>query len=159
MVARPIRVYVDTCVYGGAFDEEYDLVSLIFFQQARQGRFALVVSPAVTDELADAPARVQRLYQELIPTSESLDVTEEAVRLQEAYLRAGVLTGRRETDALHVALATVGRCDCIVSWNFRHIVHRDRVSGYNRVSAALGYEPVDILSPPQVIGYDKEEEL
>ena len=159
MAEKPIRVYVDTCVYGGYFDEEYDLVSRILFQQIREGRFALVVSPAVTDELADAPAQVQDLYYELVPAAEALDITEEAGRLQKAFIEARVLTERRGVDALHVALATVARCDCLVSWNFRHIVHRDRVSGYNAVSAALGYAPVQILSPPEVIGYEKEKEL
>jgi predicted nucleic acid-binding protein len=137
----------------------YDLVSRVLFQQIKEGRFSLVVSPAVTDELAEAPAQVQSLYYEFVPAAEALDITEEVRRLQKAFLRAGVVTERRETDALHVTLATVARCDCLVSWNFRHIVHRDRVSGYNAVSLALGYTPVQIFSPPEVIGYEKDNEL
>ena len=31
-------------------------------------------------------------------------------------------------DAMHVALATVAKAD-VVSWNFKHIVHFDKIRG------------------------------
>ena len=37
------------------------------------------------------------------------------------------------------------------------VVWRDRVSGYNAVSKARGYDPVAIFAPPEVIRYEKEE--
>ncbi len=42
-----IRVYADTSVYGGAFDEEFAEASRSFFDQVRAGRFRLIVSPIV----------------------------------------------------------------------------------------------------------------
>ena len=50
-------------------------------------------------------------------------IGKEAVRVRDAYLKAGVVTPKWAADALHVALDCVERCRCIVSWNFRHIVH------------------------------------
>lgn len=45
-----------------------------------------------------------------------------SIELQMEYLRHGVLTEKSENDALHIAMATVNKCNMIVSWNFKHIV-------------------------------------
>ena len=39
-----IRVYADTSVYGGVFDEEFAEASRTFFEQVRGGRFRLILS-------------------------------------------------------------------------------------------------------------------
>jgi hypothetical protein len=59
-------------------------------------------------------------------------------------------------DALHVALATVTRCDKIVSWNFRHIVHSDKIRYYHAVNLMHGYDLIEIFSPKEVIHYDED---
>ena len=56
-----IRVYADTSVYGGVFDPGIDAASQEFFAQVKAGRFQLVVSDVVVDELQEAPARVRRV--------------------------------------------------------------------------------------------------
>jgi len=58
---RPLRVYLDTCVFGGAFDAEFSTVTQVFFAQVRSGRFHLVVSALVHDELITAPLSVRDL--------------------------------------------------------------------------------------------------
>ena len=62
----------------------------------------------------------------------------EAVRLRDANLQGGVVTPKWATDALHVALASVERCRCIVSWNFRHIVHFDKIPLYHGIDLING---------------------
>ena len=52
---------------------------------------------------------------------------------------------------MHVALATVAECRLIVSWNFRHIVHFDKIGLYNGVNMSLGYAMISIHAPPEVI--------
>ena len=60
---------------------------------------------------------------------------------------------------MHVAIATVARCPVIVSWNFRHIVHRLKVPQYNAVNTLRGYPGLAIHSPREVIEYAEEEGL
>ena len=55
-----ILVYADTSVYGGVFDEEFSEASKAFFQQVREGRFTLAVSPLVEEELFQAPEPVRQ---------------------------------------------------------------------------------------------------
>lgn len=39
----------------------------------------------------------------------------------------------------------------VVSWNFRHIVHYEKIAGYNAVNILHGYKPVLIYSPKEVV--------
>ena len=54
-------------------------------------------------------------------------------------------------DALHVAQATVANADIIVSWNFKHIVHFDKIRGFNAVNLREGYLPIEIRSPMEIV--------
>ncbi len=135
-MSRQVRVYADASVYGGAFDEEFDAASRRFFDGVRSGSFRLVVSTVVRDELEDAPESVLALFGEMREFADTAEVTEAASRLQQAYLAAGIVGAKWETDALHVALATESQCVLIVSWNFRHIVNVQKIPLYNGVNLA-----------------------
>jgi hypothetical protein len=152
---RPLRVYLDTCVFGGAFDQEFSSATHAFFAQVRSGRFLLVVSALVQDEVELAPLPVRELLDEMLQYGEIVYPTAEAVQLQTAYLGAGILTPKWADDALHVAMATVTLCDIIVSWNFRHIVHFQKVPRYNAVNTLNGYGMIAINTPAEVLDYDE----
>jgi len=151
-----IRVYAETSVFGGVFDDEFAGPSRLFFDQVRSGRFRLVVSALIEAELEPAPSRVRRFYEEVFDLAEEVDIVPEALRLGQAYLDAGIVSLGRSEDALHVAIATVAGCSVIVSWNFRHIVHLEKVPLYNAVSVVKGYREIAIYSPLEVISYEEE---
>ena len=48
-------------------------------------------------------------------------------------------------------LATVSRADLVVSWNFKHIVHWEKIRGFNAVNLREGYPPIEIRSPREVV--------
>lgn len=154
---QPIRVYADTSVYGGVFDPEFDVASLGFFDGVREGRFRLVVSAIVIDEIGPAPEAVHALLDEMLGMSEIADITDEAVALQQAYLDNGIVTPKSAGDALHVALATVAGCALIVSWNFHHIVHYQKIPLYNAVNTLYRRQALDIRSPLEVVAYGNED--
>jgi predicted nucleic acid-binding protein len=149
--ARPIRIYADTSVYGGVFDDEFRRFSRVLFDHVRSGRLQLVVSPLVLAELADAPPRVREFFAEIAPLAETIPNLQEASDLQRAHLRAGVVVSGSSDDALHVALSTVSGCKAIVSWNFKHIVNFGRIPLYNGVNEANGYGRIGIHSPAEVV--------
>ena len=47
----------------------------------------------------------------------------------------------------------------IVSWNFRHIVHFDKVPHFNAVNKRSGYRELAKHSPSEVIEFEDEEEV
>jgi predicted nucleic acid-binding protein len=146
-----IRVYADTSVFGGVFDDEFEAPSRTFFDQVRSGRFQLVTSALVQEEIDPAPVQVQELFNQILPVVEVIEVSEKTLRLRDAYLEAGIVSSQWSEDALHVALATVSGCSLIVSWNFKHIVHFEKIPLYNAVNVLNGYSNVGIFSPLEVI--------
>lgn len=116
----------------------------------------LVVSAVVVDELEGAPKTVRDFFEELAPLILRVEMGEDADALQQAYMRAHVVGPKWETDALHVAVATVSGCMAIVSWDFKHIVNFRRIPLYNEVNRAMGYGSIAIHTPPEMI-FDEED--
>jgi hypothetical protein len=63
---KSLRVYADTSVFGGVFDEEFKAASVAFFDEVRKGRFNLVISPNVLDEMDLASEAVQAQFNEML---------------------------------------------------------------------------------------------
>ena len=141
-------------MFGGVFDEEFAEPSKEFFAEVESGRFTLVVSAVVQAEITSAPDEVQEFFQRVVANASIAELTQEVLELRNAYLRAGVVTTKSTDDAAHVALATVAGCRMIISWNFKHIVHFQKIPRYNAVNALEGHPTIDIFSPSQVIDYD-----
>ena len=148
-----MRVYADTSVFGGVYDDEFAEPSKEFFAEIESGRFNLVVSAVVRAEIASAPKEVQEFFQRIVGKAEIAELTQEVLELRDAYLSAGVVTPKSKDDAAHVAIATIAGCRMIVSWNFKHIVHYEKIPKYNAVNTLKGYHAIDIFSPSQVIDY------
>jgi len=153
---RPILSYADTSVFGGVFDEGFDEASKAFFQQVREKHFRLVISPVVQREIELAPEKVRQFFSEMTEYADFIAITKDALFLRQAYLDAGIVTKKSTADALHVALATVAKCQLIVSWNFKHIVHFQKVPLYRAINTVNGYTEINIYSPPEVINYERE---
>ena len=84
-------------------------------------------------------------------------VTDEALGLADAYLARGVLTPKFYDDATHIALATLAEVDLLLSWNFRHLVHYDKIRTFNAVNLERGYKPIQIYSPREVTHHGEPE--
>lgn len=153
MKKRQIRVYADTSVYGGVFDDEFADASRMFFDQVCSGGFILYISEVVHKELELAPDKVNGLFQEMLPHCQLAEINENTLELREAYINEGILSEKWYDDALHVAIATAADCDLIVSWNFKHIVNFQKIPLFNAVNVLNGYKTIAIHSPLEVINY------
>jgi predicted nucleic acid-binding protein len=151
---KNIRVYADTSVFGGIFDDEFQRASSAFFEQVKLGIFTLYISPIVGNEISLSPEQVKDHYAEIMPFAETIEISDKALRLRDAYLRAKIVSKKYSNDGLHVALATIAQCSMIVSWNFKHIVHYEKVALYNAINILEGYEQISIHSPLEVISYE-----
>ena len=151
------RIYVDTSVIGGCLDIEFAEASRRLIDAFKRGEIILVLSSLTSLEMQKAPAAVKAVLEE-VPEAhrEYIDMTEEATKLAQNYINAEVIGAANYVDAQHIAMATVGRVDVLVSWNFRHIVNLQRIHGYNSVNLRAGYPLLEIRSPEEVIDYEKE---
>jgi len=149
---KTLRVYADTSVFGGVFDEEFTQESRGFFEEIKTGKFTLVISHTVVDELSKAPDRVKNVLAELPPENVAFaQFSGKIESLRDAYVKAGVVDAAAVLDAEHIATASVYDVDFVVSWNFKHIVHYDKIAGYQAVNLLNGYKPISIYSPKEVV--------
>ena len=150
-MVRSLRIYADTSVFGGCFDDEFKADSLRFFEEVRQGQFVVVVSDVTLDELQLAPEEVRRVLADLpLDQVQIVTTSSESDELRDAYLDAGVVGPASSNDAAHIAVATVVGVDMVVSWNFKHIVHFEKIGGYEGVNLR-GYQSPRIYSPREVV--------
>ena len=150
-----MKIYADTSVYGGVFDEEFSHDSRQLFDDILSGKFSLVTSALVEEEIGSAPDFVRNHFMQFAFFAELAEITPAVLDLRDAYLNAGIVTPKSTDDATHVALATISECELIVSWNFKHIVHFQKIPKYNAVNVLLGYHSINIYSPSEVISYDE----
>ena len=149
---RPLRVYGETSVFGGCFDAEFKRESLQFFEEVRHGQFVLVVSNVILDELELAPEAVRRVLADSPEQQvELVNTSPESDQLRRAYLEMGVVGPASSNDAAHIAVAIVAAIDLVVSWNFKHIVHFEKIGGYEGVNSLHSYRSPRIYSPREVV--------
>ena len=149
------RVYIDTSVIGGCYDPEFALWSNGLMKDFRLGTLLPVISEVLAAEIKVAPENVREVYANLVALgAEQVEITQEVVALSDLYQSRGILTPRYYDDGLHVALSTVHEVDVIVSWNFRHIVHLDKIRLFNAVNIERGYRQLQIYSPREVTNFE-----
>src|SRR3989337_1983927 len=100
------RVYIDTSVIGGYFDEEFEIYTKLFFEKVKQGHFKIILSDILTTELQGAPEDVIEFYNSIPKNQiEYVDQTEDSIQLGEAYLNEGVVGKTSRIDCRPIPLA------------------------------------------------------
>jgi predicted nucleic acid-binding protein len=149
------RVYIDTSVFGGYFDEEFSEHTIPLFKRLNEGEFIILYSNVTEDELERAPEKVKTLVKELkAENTEFLETNDEAIDLATEYITEKVVGQTSFPDCLHIALATINKADFLISWNFKHIVNVERIRGYNSINIKNGYKQLEIRSPREFRKYE-----
>lgn len=147
-----MKFYVDASVWGGHEDEEFEEWSIPFFEQARQGKFTIVLSDVTVRELVPAPLQVRQLADSIPdPYLELVSLTQEQDNLAQQYIKEGALTPRYESDAHHIAIATILKVESLINWNFKHMVNFFRIRQYNSINLKFGYSIIDIRTPKEIV--------
>ena len=151
------RIYIDTSVVGGFFDEEFSEATQLLFQRLENNEVLFVVSDLLDLELINAPEKVKNLLHKYsIEKFERVELTEAAEKLADTYIDEKVVGKTSLEDCRHIAIATLNKVDVLASWNFKHIVNLDRIKGYNSVNLKLGYAMLEIRSPKDLINYGND---
>jgi len=153
-------IYLETTIFNFPFADDapqYRADTLKLFEEIKAGKFKPFTSEYVTRELeaaTDARRDVRlRLIQEY--GVEVILSSDKAERLADLYISAGVIPKRYETDALHIAVATVIGVDYIVSLNFKHIVKHKTIIETENINAREGFKRVFIHAPAEVIDHEE----
>jgi len=102
------RIYLDTSIFGGYFDDEFKAYTKPLFKRIYNGEFILIFSTILESEPELAPEKVQRLVRSI--RNEDTEFVEEnnvAVKLANEYLNEKVVGQTSYSDCLHIALTTI----------------------------------------------------
>ena len=83
---RNIKIYADTSVFGGVFDQEFSAPSKQFFNEVDLGRFEMVTSAVVEAEVEPAQEKIKILFPKYGESSTIADISKEALELQSHYI-------------------------------------------------------------------------
>jgi predicted nucleic acid-binding protein len=145
------KVYLDSSVIGGVFDEEFSEGSRQLFEEFNKGLYIPVISEIVYNELQYAPKKVKENFDKFSDIVEYLDLNEEAIELSKIYLTEGKFSDRLKNDTLHIAIESINKIDILVSWNFKDIVNLNRIQIYNAVNLKNGYSQIEIRNPREIL--------
>src|SRR5665811_1800041 len=96
------RIYLDTSVFGGYFDIEFEEFTKTLFARIRNGEFTLLLSANLQTELEPSPEKVINLVQDLnSDNTEFLEENEEALDLATEYIAEKVVGQTSYADCLH----------------------------------------------------------
>jgi predicted nucleic acid-binding protein len=155
-----LTLYLDNSVIGGYFDPEFEKATQRLWALEKSGHCRFIASVVTQQEAALAPPAVVQLFARTFSENSSLlPLTDRAEELAHAYVRAGILTEKYIDDARHVAIATTHGIGIIVSWNFKHLANYQRESGFNRINSMYGYPSVRIISPPELVYGDQDQNI
>ena len=146
------RLYLDTSVFGGYFEPEFEGWTKRLFDRIRAEQLTVVVSDVVLFELRGAPKHVVDLLESLPQSQvERVSESERSWDFADMYIAEKVVGRTSLLDCRHIALATLNHVDVLVSWNFKHIVNLARIRGYNAVNYREGHTFVEIRTPIEIM--------
>lgn len=149
---RKLKVYLDTSVISHLIQEdapEKMADTLQLWDMFKNGEYDVYLSTVTLEEISACPEpkRSQlRNYMGQIHYA-TLDITDEVSEVAEKIIDMGILTQKSFDDCQHIGAAVVNECDCIISWNFKHIVNIKTIRGVRAITNLAGYRTVDVLSP------------
>ena len=116
-----------------------------------EGKVQAVVSELVWAEIDRGDARCAAERTAAIAGLPVWRYSEEASALASALLQAGAVRKEKPRDALHIALATTGGADVLLSWNFQDIVNEGKLPLIQSVVEGAGWRCPRLVSPDKLL--------
>ena len=149
---KKLKLYLDTSAIG-YLDEKSSPREMNEMHQLwefiKRGKYEASISPVVIDELmANSNTEKRDILLGYLKQIEFniIDITEEVRATAKSIVQNGVLSDNNYNDCLHIACAISNGCDCLVSFNFKHLVNIKTIKGARAISNLRGYGNIDIVS-------------
>jgi predicted nucleic acid-binding protein len=147
-----LKVYLDTSVISHLMQEDVPekmADTLKLWDMFKDGKYDIYLSQVTIDEIRKCPEPKRSAMYDYLSDIDytNLDITEETLELAQRIIDIGILTQKSFDDCQHIAAAVINGCDCIISWNFKHIVNIKTIRGVRAITNLKGYKPIEILNP------------
>lgn len=155
LAKRPLKVLVDSSVYGAAIEDEerYPSDSQLYWDVVYpkallrlQTKISIYGCKPVEAELSEAPQAYRRRLLETYDIATPLRESRKVVLLYSEYVTAGI----HAPDALILAHASALKMDALVTINRRHLKTPETTQIVRRVSRNFALRPILILLPREL---------
>ena len=76
-----------------------------------------------------------------------VQINDNVAEVAQQIIEMGILIKKSYDDCQHIGSAIVSECNCIISWNFKHIVNIKTIRGVRAITNLKGHKPIEILNP------------
>jgi len=149
---KKIKVYLDTSVISYLLQEDVpekmaDTQKL--WEMFQNGLFDVVLSTLTLKEISMCAEPKKSYMMDALNRIEftTVDIDNEAWDVAQQIVDMGILTKKSLDDCQHIGAAVVNECDCILSWNFKHIVNIKTIRGVRAITNLQGRKPIEIVNP------------
>ncbi len=152
------RVYVETTIPSFYYEDRTSPDIIARREWTRQwwdtapGRYDLVTSPAVLEELAAGPPERREGWLSLVRDLPVLPIETGITEIVTAYIIHRLMPADTTGDALHLALASYHKCDFLVTWNCRHLANANKFGHLRWVNTMLGLFVPALVTPLELLG-------
>jgi len=149
------EVYVETSVINGCFSRDMHIkaVSIVFFEEVRKGNIVAHTSTYSVAEIIKTPDGAKRSDLLSILALCKVDAPSgDAVEdLGREYVTRGAIPAEYEMDAFHIAAATLGGYEALITWNREHIKKLKTIKIVGEVNQRRGLKNPIITDPEAII--------
>ena len=157
---RKIKVYLDTSVISHLMQEDVpekmaDTRKL--WEMFKNGKYDVYLSAVTLREIQNCPEpkKTQLIdYLNQIKFT-MLEITDDVTVIAKKIIEMGILSQKSYDDCQHIGTAIVNECDCIISWNFKHIVNVKTIRGIRAITNLEGYRMIEIWNPSVLLESEK----
>jgi hypothetical protein len=152
------KLYIETSpfnfYYSKGSKKEQDTRKL--FDWVDKGRFEVYTSLTVIDELKRAEPEKREKMLALVHqyNMKILEENPDAKALATLYIKKEIIPAKYRIDALHISIASVNYLNCVVSFNFGHIVKLRALNMTGLLNVRRDYPQLGLFSPSEVDDYD-----
>ena len=151
-------VHIETTIPSLYFDDRRDAKTVARREWTRnwwdnlRERYHLATSAPVIEELSQGNHLRKAEKLRLMEGIEVLPVTEAVTRAVEVYVGRYVMPRDPSGDAAHLALASVHKCDYLLTWNCVHLANANKVGHIRTVNTLLGLHVPQLVTPLELAG-------
>jgi predicted nucleic acid-binding protein len=117
----------------------------------RRNDFELYISEFVLQEASNGDSKAAEYRLKSLEGIPEIEITEEVAAIAEKLLLEASLPNKARVDALHIATATIGGMDYLLTWNCAHIANPAFRFKIESVIRSFGYEPPIICTPQELL--------
>jgi hypothetical protein len=153
-----MKIYIETSIPSFYFDTRPGAKMRARREWTREwwvkpkGDETRLISYAVLAELANTPGAKRASALGLVKNLqvlESDDAIEETVRF---YFEHKLMPQGTFGDAVHLAIASLYKCDFLVTWNCKHLANANKFDHITRVNGLIGLTTPNLVTPLELLG-------